>query len=40
MVIFWDDGMVDGFLEETIVTNGFFKDFYDSTIVVNSFVKF
>ena len=32
--------MVDGFWEETIVANGFFKDFNNSTIVVNYFVKF
>ena len=32
--------MVDGFWEETIVANGFLKDFYYSTIVVNYFVKF
>ena len=32
--------MVDGFSEETIVANGFLKDFYNSTIVVNYFVKF
>ena len=32
--------MVDGFAEETIVANGFFKDFNNSTIVVNYFVKF
>ena len=32
--------MVDGFWEETIVANGFLKDFYNSTIVVNYFVKF
>ena len=32
--------MVDGFWEETIVANGFFKDFYNSTIVINYFVKF
>ena len=31
--------MVDGFWEETIVANGFLKDFYNSTIVVNYFFK-
>ena len=32
--------MVEGFCEETIAGNGFFKDFYNSTIVINYFVKF
>ena len=30
--------MVDGFWEETIVANGFLKDFYNSTIAIESMV--
>ena len=30
--------MVDGFWEETIVANGFLKDFYNSTIAIESIV--
>ena len=30
--------MVDGFREETIVANGFLKDFYNLTIAIESMV--